>query len=553
MLLTVHTHSFSKSLLPSLIPLLLALLFAGLLSLAFLDNKYYYLAWVAFIPLLIAGEKLSSIKLYIVSLFGGFTFFASTTYWIVDFIVISKGHNVTISILLACIYWLYCAHLIVLLLTLFYWLKRHTKIHEYILFPLIVAVLTSAYPLIFSVRLGESQVGFPIALQAIEFFGVQSLDAIIALCNVVFFRLVYSLYAKKALTVNDINSSLLVAVFFIFIWFAYGFFSYAVWEEKVAQWNTVKMGIVQPNEIPKIGRKAVYPGYSHTYPPEMAMTERLSYLGAEVIVWPEAQDKQYFEHVNIRNSYQTTMKNLDSSLIFQDMKKIKAPRNGELQAQYNMAVMLNNNGQQVATYQKIERIPFGEYNPVAASHFLSEILIEDFFGDFSSELSQGTKHEIFKHHQMNIIPLICYETTFPQFVGQAVKAVKSQRDKTLGSILLGLSNDGWFGSTHQPYQHIMASVLRAVENRLPLVHVANNGPSIVVSPSGHIIFTTDFQKAGGYIVDVPQSNSAYGSFFSQYPNLFIYCLYTLLLFIIIGTLISVFVHPLWLSFKYLRK
>ncbi|MFT6408805.1 MAG: apolipoprotein N-acyltransferase [Arenicella sp.] len=89
-----------------------------------------------------------------------------------------------------------------------------------------------------------------------------------------------------------------------------------------------------------------------------------------------------------------------------------------------------------------------------------------------------------------------------------------------GVALVGLSNGGWFGSTHQLYQHTMASVLRAVENRLPLVHVANNRPSIVALPSGRVIFTSELQKAGGYIVDVHYFETSKSSFYSKHPLLF---------------------------------
>jgi apolipoprotein N-acyltransferase len=48
-----------------------------------------------------------------------------------------------------------------------------------------------------------------------------------------------------------------------------------------------------------------------------------------------------------------------------------------------------------------------------------------------------------------------------------------------------------------------ASILRAVENRLPFVHVMNNGPSVVVLPNGRVLFQSQFREAGGYLVDVP--------------------------------------------------
>lgn len=65
--------------------------------------------------------------------------------------------------------------------------------------------------------------------------------------------------------------------------------------------------------------------------------------------------------------------------------------------------------------------------------------------------------------------------------------------QTQGTVLIGLSSNGWFGDTVQPYQHVNASILRAVENRLPFVHVLNNGPSVVVLPNGRVVFQSQFR------------------------------------------------------------
>lgn len=513
--------------------LLQAMLFGGMLSLAFLDGAQYYLTWFAFIPLLFAVERASFATTYLLGLAAGLSLFISGTYWIQDFIIISKGYGQGTSLLLAFAYWLYCAHLIAFLLLLFKWLKDNTEVHEFLLFPIVVSTFTSAYPMLFAIRLGESQVQFLSALQAIEFVGVYGLDAIIALFNIIMFRFLCLAYTSKKDTLGESVRPWMVAISVIALWFIYGLIHYSDWEEEVRNWDTIKFGMLQPNEIPTLGKKVVYPGYSDGYPPEMEMTERLSNMGAEIVIWPEAQYKDYLDNPKVRSAYQSALKSLDTSIVFQDIRHISNPISGKPYKRYNSAVMLDQQGQQIGLYQKIKRIPFGEYIPLISDDSDTKSWLEDFLGEFLNEIAQGEEHQVFIHREINILPLICYETTFPAFVGNALNKTSTQRDKSKGSIMVGLTNDGWFGSTHQPYQHIVASVLRAVENRMPLVHVANNGPSIVVSPSGKLLFTTDFQKAGGYIVDVPHSSSAQGSFYSQHPQLFTYTLYLFLLLLII--------------------
>jgi apolipoprotein N-acyltransferase len=513
--------------------LLLVLLFSGLLSIAFLDAERFYLTWFAFVPLLFAIDKATLLRTYLLGVFAGLTLFISGTYWIADFINIAKGSSENANLWLAFVYWLYCAQLIALLLLLLNWLRKHTRINDLFLFPVVVVTFTSAYPMLFPMRLGESQINFYSALQATEFFGVHSLDAIIALSNIMFFRVLFVFFSNNAKSHSQSKWAWSIALLLITLWFSYGLASYNKWEKAIASWETLKVGLVQPNEVPKVGHRKPYAGYSLSYPPEIEMTERLTSIGAEIVIWPEAYPKNYLDNSKVRAAYQKNVGRLDLTLIFQDLHTIVNPISGESLSRYNSAIMLNNNGEQVGLYNKIKRIPFGEYIPILNEGSLLSNIIEKFLGKFLNKYSAGESHQLFKHAKLNIIPLICYETTFPNFVARAVSETVNQSEPSKGTLLLGLSNDGWFGSTHQPYQHVMASVLRSVENRLPLIHVANNGPSIVVAPHGRVIFTTDFQKAGGYIVDVPHSNMAQGSFYSRHPSLFTNLIYAVLFFMLL--------------------
>lgn len=510
------------------VQLLLAALFSGLLSIAFLDHSRFYFAWVAYIPILFAIERASYWRTYVLGVVAGGISFASGTYWIFDFIIISKGTSTAWGILLSSIVWLYCAQQTALVFLLFKWLRARSGLHEFILFPLLVASFTSAFPMLFAMRLGESQINFYSALQAIEFTGVHGLDAIIALSNIVLFRVLYVVLSRNDRSPPKLGLAIALSTSTIAIWFGYGIVSFSNWEERQRSWQTTRIGIVQPNEIPWLGGNISYPGFSQAYPPEMAMTERLVTQGARLVVWPEAQAKGYLNNSKIFVAYHSNIARLKTSLLFQDTEQIINSSNGERLKQFNTAIMLNESGQETGQYQKLKRIPFGEYLPVISNNQFLHNKAKRYLGDFLNEMSKGQGYRVFNHKDFNVVPLICYETTFPSFVGGAVKASAGKIDNSKGSILIALSNDGWFGSTHQPYQHIMVSVLRAVENRLPLVHVANNGPSIAVSPSGRITFTSDFQHAGGYIAEVSHSKESQGSFYSRHPQLFDRLLYIVL-------------------------
>jgi apolipoprotein N-acyltransferase len=96
------------------------------------------------------------------------------------------------------------------------------------------------------------------------------------------------------------------------------------------------------------------------------------------------------------------------------------------------------------------------------------------------------------------LPIICYEAVFPQDLRVAERA----------DWILQITNDAWFGTLTGPWQHLAQAELRAVEQGLPLLRVANTGVTAVIDARGRIVQRLPFGEAGSMDVRVPGALAA---------------------------------------------
>ncbi len=139
---------------------------------------------------------------------------------------------------------------------------------------------------------------------------------------------------------------------------------------------------------------------------------------------------------------------------------------------YNSFFAIENNANIAAVYDKSHLVPFGEYTPLQ-----NLIPIPQFTGGTGFTPGSG-KVTIDLPGLPAFSPLICYEIVFPGAV---------TNPDTRPKWLFNLTNDAWFGLSSGPYQHIASAQMRAVEEGLPVVRVANTGISAIIDGYGRIL------------------------------------------------------------------
>lgn len=149
---------------------------------------------------------------------------------------------------------------------------------------------------------------------------------------------------------------------------------------------------------------------------------------------------------------------------------------------FNSVIMIDGKGDILGQYDKNKLVPFGEFLP-----FRSLIPPAWATPVGNKDFSHGVGAEKLDWPGLgSVAPLVCYEAIFPGYV---------QGLETRPQLLLNLTNDAWFGSSSAPYQHLEMSRMRAAEQGVPLIRVANTGISAVIDPLGRIVARTQLNEA----------------------------------------------------------
>jgi apolipoprotein N-acyltransferase len=262
-----------------------------------------------------------------------------------------------------------------------------------------------------------------------------------------------------------------------------------------------KVAIIQGNFAQEIKwQESIRDEALETY---INMTDRAVASGAELVVWPETAMPFYFQAEEELAGYLRDFAHETGiHLIFGSPAFMV--RQGEIDF-YNSAYHIGPDGGE-ERYDKVILVPFGEYVPFSRFlPFLARLVPGE--GEFATGGLQKPFHTPSKAGT-----LICFEVTFPHL---------SRRQVGQGAqILVNITNDGWFGSTWGPYQHLAVSAVRAAENGVPVIRAANTGISAVFDARGRLVTSIGLLERGFITSEI--SVGGPGTIYTKTGNWIIY-------------------------------
>jgi apolipoprotein N-acyltransferase len=242
----------------------------------------------------------------------------------------------------------------------------------------------------------------------------------------------------------------------------------------------VKLRIMQPNLQQDV--RFNYSAKAEVMQKYLTLSDRASgpestgVRDVSILIWPESAFPFFLTREADAMAQIADLLPKGTVLITGAVRAPDLPPGVRITRAYNSIYAIDHDGSVLSVYDKLHLVPFGEYLPYQNwMEKLGFVQLTKVQGGFIP----GTRRRTMEiPNAPRMLPLICYEAIFP---GDIVP----HNDRP--GWIVNLTNDGWFGISTGPYQHLQQTRIRAIEEGLPVVRAANTGISAVIDPLGRIV------------------------------------------------------------------
>ena len=354
-----------------------------------------------------------------------------------------------------------------------------------------------------------------------EVIGFEGLSAIVIIANVVSFKIwVHRRQKFQMCKWFGLGVALLVVMNFV----GWGLFQRLQPPDK-----KVNVLIVQSNigNLDKVKARSDSMARQKTLNQYIELTlleVRRGRVPIDFILWPETAFPSYLGQNFDKNPY--------AQQLFQTFRELKIPlitgsygKDLKSQKTSNSIFFIDERGHYVGRpYSKSHLLLFGEYIPMGESFPILYKWLPQVGNFFRGD---GPLVQEFKGIRLG--SQICYESLFPRFS----IALANQG----AQMIVNVTNDSWYGTWQEPYQHLYEGLARAVEVRRPIVRSTNTGISTVVLASGEMLESSRPDETWAHTFEVPYASNPPTTIYQRWPWLFPFVMF-------FGLLVS-----LWLTYK----
>lgn len=227
----------------------------------------------------------------------------------------------------------------------------------------------------------------------------------------------------------------------------------------------------------------------------------------DLIVWPESPAPFADYDPEFRAAMSALARTANAPIIVDNLGVTPNPAVRGGYDRFNSASFITPSGDFAGRYDKMHLVPFGEYVPFKSILFFAGDLLAE-----AGDLTHGTRRTMFHYGPHTYGTFICYESVFPNEVRQFV--VRG------ADVLVNISDDGWYGDTSAPWQHLNMVRMRAIENHRWVLRSTNTGVTAAINPYGRVTeaaprhIRTSVQVRFGYEHDM--------TFYTRYGDIFAY-------------------------------
>lgn len=476
------------------------------------DYDVWWLGFVMWVPLFAAidGARPKAALGY-GTLTGAITVFWGFS-WLSELLTKFAGFSLPAAIPIAGLFSAYHGLIWGLSALVIAWLARRAPtVPLWITAPLIWVGVEATLPNIFPIYMAQAWAWQPMLVQAAEIGGVTMVSGSMVAINAGLYVL-----GKRWLLSRRLDRPAAAVTFALVVGIpAYGAMRISQVETQMAEAPTLRVGVVQGNM--SIRQMATRKWKQRILAGQQQKSRELQDQGAELIVWGETA------YPNGRVFVRQSVHDLPEGHEWRVRTGFTVPiifgavtrdHTGVEPYPYNTAILIGEDDQILGMYDKVYRLVFGEYVPIVDPEWYLSLIPS------ASHLEKGPGPGVIEMNGVRLGPFICYEDILPRFVREA-----ANQDVHL---FVNLTNDAWFGKTHEPAQHLGLAALRTVEHRKGLVRAVNTGISTYIDPTGRAHIKTRVtdpdiegpQDPDGFVVDVPLMDPEHRTLYGRTGELF---------------------------------